>query len=201
MLSSQTKDQVTAAAITRLKQELPGGLTLSSLLAVTPKDIDEMICKVGFHNRKSMYIKETAEILRDSYSADIPDTVEGLLGLPGVGPKMAYLCLSAAWSKVEGIGVDVHVMTALFTKDVAKAFQVHRITNLLGWNKSATPEETRHMLEQWLPKDKWKAINPLLVGFGQTVCTPIGRKCQDCALSTLRLCPGTTVRSDRPVAS
>ena len=199
MLSSQTKDQVTAAAITRLKQELPDGLTLSSLLAVTPREIDEMICKVGFHNRKSMYIKQTAEILRDRYSSDIPDTVEGLLGLPGVGPKMAYLCLSAAWNKVEGIGVDVHVMTAI-GKDVAKAVKVHRITNLLGWNKTATPEATRHMLEQWLPKDKWKSINPLLVGFGQMICRPSGRKCQDCALSTLRLCPGTTVRSDRPVA-
>lgn len=86
---------------------------------------------------------------------------------------MAYLCLSAAWNRTEGIGVDVHV---------------HRITNLWGWNKTKTPEETRLALQSWLPRDKWREINWLLVGFGQTVCLPVGRRCGDCDLGLQGLC-------------
>ena len=77
------------------------------------------------------------------------------------------------WNRVEGIGVDVHV---------------HRITNLWGWNTTKNPEETRKMLESWLPRDKWKEINWLLVGFGQKVCLPIGRKCGDCEVGLAGLC-------------
>ena len=119
------------------------------------------------------YIKKAAEILRDEWNGDIPDTIEGLTALPGVGPKMAYLCLSVAWDRTEGIGVDVHV---------------HRITNLWGWNKTKNPEETRLALQSWLPKDRWREINFLLVGFGQTVCLPVGRKCGDCELGLNGLC-------------
>jgi endonuclease-3 len=137
-----------------------------------------MINKVGFHNVKTKYIKQTAEILRDKFNSEIPDTIEGLVSLPGVGPKMAYLTMSAAWGKDEGIGVDVHV---------------HRITNLWGWHKTQNPEQTRAALESWLPRDKWHDINNLLVGFGQTICLPVGRKCGDCKLSERGLCPSAVV--------
>ncbi|KAL2255690.1 hypothetical protein VTK26DRAFT_2881 [Humicola hyalothermophila] len=91
---------------------------------------------------------------------------------------MAHLCMSAehGWNRVEGVGVDVHV---------------HRITNLWGWNgprPTRTPEETRRALESWLPRDRWKEINWLLVGFGQTVCLPVGRRCGDCELGLRGLC-------------
>lgn len=114
-----------------------------------------------------------AIILRDEWNSDIPDTIEGLTSLPGVGPKMAYLCLSAAWDKTLGIGVDVHV---------------HRITNLWGWHKTKTPEETRLALQSWLPHDKWREINVMLVGLGQTICLPVGRKCGQCQLGLDGLC-------------
>lgn len=178
MLSSQTKDPVTAAAIRKLQEGLPGGLNLESILAVEPDRLNELIGKVGFHNLKTKYIKRTAEILRDEWQGDIPDTIEGMVALPGVGPKMAYLTMSAAWGRDEGIGVDVHV---------------HRITNLWGWHKTNQPEETRACLEAWLPKDKWHEINHLLVGFGQTICLPVGRKCGDCKLADRGLCPGAVV--------
>ena len=97
------------------------------------------------------------------------------MALPGVGPKMAYLCLSAAWGRTEGIGVDVHV---------------HRITNLWGWQRTRTPEETRMALQAWLPRERWHEINRLLVGFGQTVCLPVGRRCGSCRLAERGLCPG-----------
>jgi len=95
--------------------------------------------------------------------------------LPGVGPKMAMLCMQVAWGMSVGIGVDVHV---------------HRISNRLGWvGKKPTkqPEVTRKILESWLPHEYWKPINKLFVGFGQTICTPINPKCAKCQINTL--CP------------
>ena len=178
MLSSQTKDTVTAVAMRNLQANLPGGFCLESLLTVEPEMLNDLIMKVGFHNNKTKYIKATAEILKEKFAGDIPDTIEGMISLPGVGPKMAYLCMSSAWGRDEGIGVDVHV---------------HRITNLWGWHKTKNPEETRAELEAWLPKEKWHDINHLLVGFGQTICLPIGRKCGECTLSVKRLCPSAVV--------
>ena len=114
MLSSQTKDTTNALTMQRLRQELPPpGLTLQTILECEPEKLNEMIWAVGFHNNKTKYIKAAAEILRDQYNGDIPDTLEGLMGLPGVGPKMAYLCLSAAWGKTEGIGVGTSIMSTV----------------------------------------------------------------------------------------
>lgn len=180
MLSSQTKDTTNAVAMRRLQTELPPhrpgappGLNLDNLLAVAPEKLNELIWIVGFHNNKTKYIKQAAEILRDRWGGDIPDTIEGLTSLPGVGPKMGYLCLSAAWNKTQGIGVDVHV---------------HRITNMWGWHATKNPEETRLALQSWLPRDRWREINWLLVGFGQKVCLPVGKKCGDCELGLRGLC-------------
>ncbi|RDI83518.1 hypothetical protein Vi05172_g6702 [Venturia inaequalis] len=184
MLSSQTKDPVTFAAIQALESSLPGGLCLQALLDVQPERLNELIGKVGFHNNKTKYIKATALLLRDKFGGDIPETVEGLTSLPGVGPKMAYLTMSAAWGKDEGIGVDVHV---------------HRITNLWGWHKTTNPEDTRKKLEAWLPRDKWHEINHLLVGFGQMLCLPMGRKCGECKLAEEGLCPGAVTQVKREV--
>ncbi|MCJ1272520.1 DNA N-glycosylase and apurinic/apyrimidinic (AP) lyase [Puttea exsequens] len=183
MLSSQTKDTTNAIAMRRLQTELPSpGLTLENILDVDSVKLNDMIYVVGFHNNKTRFIKAAAEIIRDQFDSDIPDTIDGLMSLPGVGPKMAYLCMSAAWGRTEGIGVDVHV---------------HRITNLWGWNKTKGPEDTRAVLEAWLPRDKWHEINHLLVGFGQTVCLPVGRKCGECTLSEEGLCPSAVVEKKR----
>lgn len=118
------------------------------------------------------YLKKTAAICHAQYNGDIPATLEELVALPGVGPKMAHLTLQVAWRNVVGIGVDTHV---------------HRISNRLGWAKSNTPEQTRVQLEQWLPREYWGVVNVLLVGFGQKVCLPIGPRCSDCRVNAL--CP------------
>ncbi|KAM0739603.1 hypothetical protein ACQRIT_004787 [Beauveria bassiana] len=180
MLSSQTKDTVNAVVMKRLQTELPpykpgapAGLNLENILAVDPDTLNKMIWAVGFHNNKTKYIKKAAEILRDEWNGDIPDTIEGLTALPGVGPKMGYLCLSAAWGRTEGIGVDVHV---------------HRITNMWGWHKTKNPEETRLALQAWLPRDRWREINGLLVGLGQAVCVPVGQRCGSCDVGLGGLC-------------
>lgn len=171
MLSSQTRDEMTADAMNNLAKS---GVSVPSILALSDAELGEKIAKVGFHNKKVKYIKDTANILHTKYNDDIPDTLEGVLALPGVGKKMAFLLMTHAWDKPMGIGVDVHV---------------HRICNRLGWVKTDTPEKTRVTLESWLPKEYWGkgGINKLLVGFGQTTCTPINPKCQTCTVNNI--CP------------
>ncbi|CAL1703293.1 unnamed protein product [Somion occarium] len=175
MLSSQTRDEVTDAAVGRLREGLGGSITVDAVLAADDTTISEAIAKVGFWRRKTQYIKQTAKRLRDDFDSDVPRTVDELCSLPGVGPKMAFLALQVAWKINVGIGVDVHV---------------HRITNRLGWHKppTKTPEETRLNLQSWLPTELHPEINHLLVGFGQTICLPVGPRCDECELSS-GLCP------------
>uniref|UniRef100_A0A2S2NYW7 DNA-(apurinic or apyrimidinic site) lyase n=1 Tax=Schizaphis graminum TaxID=13262 RepID=A0A2S2NYW7_SCHGA len=177
MLSSQTKDEVNFAAMQRLKQY---GLTVDNILEISDKNLGELIYPVGFWKRKVEYIKRTTRILKDTYNGDIPSTIKELCQLPGVGPKMAHLCMSCAWNEVTGIGVDTHV---------------HRISNRLGWVKKTTktPENTRIELESWLPKDLWREVNHMLVGFGQTICRPVGPRCISCLNKTT--CPSAVLNS------
>tara|TARA_R110002050_G_scaffold294328_1_gene452000 strand:+ start:752 stop:1273 length:522 start_codon:yes stop_codon:yes gene_type:complete len=118
-----------------------------------------LVAGVGFHNRKAIYLKKTAEILMEKHGGDIPRDYVEITKLPGVGPKMAHLCMQAAWGDTVGIGVDVHV---------------HRICNRLKWTGPGgtnTPEKTRKALEEWLPRDRWQPINVMMVGFGQVYCS------------------------------
>ncbi|KAJ3859485.1 DNA glycosylase, partial [Lentinula novae-zelandiae] len=178
MLSSQTKDLVTHTAVSNLRSALRG-LNASALSSASPSLIQESINKVGFWRRKAGYIHATALICRDKYGGDVPRTLGELLELPGVGRKMGYLMLGSGWGLNVGIGVDVHV---------------HRISNRLGWHDppTKTPEQTRINLESWLPHDLHQKINHLLVGFGQTICTPVKPRCPECSLSTIEgLCPSS----------
>eukprot|EP00063_Salmo_salar_P066781 XP_014041616.1 PREDICTED: endonuclease III-like protein 1 [Salmo salar] len=99
---------------------------------------------------KVKYLKQMSVILQREFRGDIPNTVEGLVRLPGVGPKMAHLAMDIAWHQVSGIG------------------------------GTKNPEETRKALEDWLPRDLWSEINWLLVGFGQQVCLPVNPLCSVC---------------------
>ncbi|KAK7438436.1 alpha,alpha-trehalase nth1 [Stygiomarasmius scandens] len=180
MLSSQTKDEVTDAAVSQLRTALGGSITVAAIIDAEDSTISGAIGKVGFWRRKTQYIKQTAIQLRDNHDSDVPKTVDELCALPGVGPKMAFLALQRAWNLNHGIGVDVHV---------------HRISNRLGWHKPSTktPEETRLNLQSWLPKELHADINHLLVGFGQTICAPVRPKCEQCTLSSDGLCPSAQV--------
>ncbi|XP_053607836.1 endonuclease III-like protein 1 isoform X1 [Plodia interpunctella] len=164
MLSSQTKDQVTFAAMEKLRAR---GLTIDNVLKMSDEELGQLIYPVGFWKTKVKYIKKTTQTLKEQYNGDIPDSVEKLCKLTGVGPKMAHICMKVAWNKVTGIGVDTHV---------------HRISNRIGWVKkpTATPEDTRKALESWLPVELWSEVNHLMVGFGQTICTPISPFCNEC---------------------
>ncbi|KAF9571619.1 DNA N-glycosylase and apurinic/apyrimidinic (AP) lyase [Mortierella alpina] len=186
VLSSQTKDTVTSVAVWRLQKELKGGLTIQGVLDVPAEELNSIISAVGFHNKKTIYMKQVAEICKTKYNGDIPSTAEELIALPGVGPKMAYLTLQCAWNKNLGIGVDTHV---------------HRISNRLGWIKTEKdgPEATREKiyvdqaLQSWLPKEHWREINHIMVGFGQVLCLPRGPLCGTCPVQ--ERCPSANVKS------
>lgn len=176
MLSSQTRDEVNNAACVRLRD---AGLSPQMILSIDPGKLAELIKPVSFYKRKVDYLKRTCDILMKDYGGDIPDTVEGLCSLPGVGPKMAHLVMQIAWDQVTGIAVDTHV---------------HRISNRLKFVRKPTkePTQTEKELEDWLPKDLWKEYNTILVGFGQTICNPIKPKCSQCL--NRNLCPSSTAK-------
>ena len=153
MLSSQTKDVVTAATMTRLREH---GLSIENI-DKTPDDVlHDLIKKVGFHNNKLKYIRQTTSLLRTDYDSKVPATIDELCALPGVGPKMALIILHVNHGIVEGIAVDTHV---------------HRICNQLGWTKTKQPEQTRKAIEAFMPRDIWPDVNVVLVGFGQEIQT------------------------------
>lgn len=170
LLSSQTRDAATAAAMEELKKF---GLTPENMSKASEEEIGQCIRTVGFYNRKATYIKKTSQILLDKYQGDVPNNMKDITALPGIGPKMGFLLMQIAWNDTVGIGVDVHV---------------HRITNRLKWvQNTSDPEETRVHLQSWLPKEYWSKVNKVLVGFGQTICSPISPKCSKCPVNDL--CP------------
>ena len=165
MLSSQTKDTVNAATMAKL---IARGLSVSSILDDVPEDeFHEMIRGVGFHNVKTKTIRAATLKLREDHGGAVPGTMDDLLALPGVGPKMALLVLKCAFGVTAGVSVDTHV---------------HRICNQLGWTGGAPttdkanfatkdPEKTRRAVESWMPRAIWGDVNWLLVGLGQEVQT------------------------------
>lgn len=177
MLSSQTKDPITWTAVQKLRDNGLGNV--DSVRKANEKDIEDLIYPVGFYKKKAIYLKKVAEILRNKYDGEIPNTIEQLCELPGVGPKMAHLCMQEAWNVNSGIGVDTHV---------------HRIAGRLAWVPKKgikNPEDTRKALESWLPQKYWREINHLLVGFGQTICTPTRPKCDQC--DNQLICPSSSL--------
>jgi len=149
MLSSQTKDAVVGNTMRSLQEH---GLDVENIHATSAEDLNALINKVGFHNNKTKYLKQTCEILLEKYDGDIPPTAAAMMELPGVGPKMAYIVESVVFQTCTGIGVDTHM---------------HRMFNVLQWVNSKTPEKTREQLEGWLPRDNWPVVNVLWVGIGQ----------------------------------
>ncbi|XP_026432472.1 endonuclease III homolog 1, chloroplastic-like [Papaver somniferum] len=188
LLSSKTKDAVNHGAVQRLLKN--GLLAADTIDNAEESVIKDLIYPVGFYTRKASNLKKVAKICLQNYGGDIPSSLEELLALPGIGPKMAHLVMNVAWDDVQGICVDTHV---------------HRICNRLGWvskpgngQKTSTPEGTRESLQLWLPMEEWVAINPLLVGFGQTICTPLRPRCGMCGVNSL--CPSAFKGTPSPVS-
>ena len=175
MLSARTKDEVTAAASRRLFAQVENADALAQLSIV---EIEKLIYPVGFFHNKAKYLAALPAALAQHFDGQVPETVEELILLPGVGRKTANLVVSIAFQKA-AICVDTHV---------------HRIMNIWGYVQTKTPLETEMALRAKLPEQYWISINSLLVAFGQGTCKPRFPHCDRCVLADL--CPrlGVTPR-------
>jgi len=169
MLSAQTKDAVTHAASTRLFKVARTPRTMAKLRV---KEIERLIYPVSFYRNKAIHVLETCRQLMSRYNGRVPDTMEELLTLPGVGRKTANLVLILAHASPDNICVDTHV---------------HRISNRLGWVSTRTPDETEQALYAAADRRWWPVINLYLVTWGQNVCRPVYPLCGTCVL--FDLCP------------
>ncbi len=165
VLSLRTKDEVTHKASERLYQKAS---TPQEMVRLSPQEIERLIYPVGFYKRKAKNIIEISNILIEKYNGKVPDDIDELLKLPGVGRKTANLVVTLGYGKL-GICVDTHV---------------HRLSNRLGIVKTKTPKETEFALRKILPKKYWIEYNDLLVTWGQNICTPISPKCSMCKISS-----------------
>src|SRR5437867_4655083 len=176
ILSLRTQDSTTAQASHRLFALADSP---QEMLKLTAKKIEKAIYPVGFYRTKAKVIRDICQVLMRDYSGRVPDEIDALLTLKGVGRKTANLVVTIGYRK-PGICVDTHV---------------HRISNRLGYVRTRTPEETEMALRARLPRRYWIGYNDLLVTFGQNLCTPISPKCSVCPVRAL--CRRVGVTSSR----
>jgi len=166
ILSARTRDETTTVVVRKLfaNVKAPADLRRRSIA-----ELESLIFPVGFYHTKARHLKELGDVLLRDFGDTVPDTIEDLCRLPGVGRKTANLVVTVAFDK-HGICVDVHV---------------HRISNRLGLLQTRTPLETETTLRRILPKRYWKSWNRQLVSFGQTRCTPRNPHCNKCPLTSV----------------
>jgi endonuclease-3 len=164
LLSLRTKDEVTAEATGRL---FALASTPEAMLKVPQAKIAKVIFPVGFYRNKAKTIHHTCRELIDRFGSKVPDNLDDLLSIKGVGRKTANLVVTLAYGK-NGICVDTHV---------------HRISNRLGYVATKNPDETEMALRGKLPRKHWIIYNTLLVAFGRKTCKPVSPLCSTCPLS------------------
>jgi endonuclease-3 len=181
MLSAQTRDPVTAAASERLFRVARTPRTMAKLPV---SQIQKLIYPVSFYRVKARHVKETCRQIVERFGGRVPDRMEDLLTLPGVGRKTANLVLILSHASRNNICVDTHV---------------HRISNRLGWVTTRTPDQTEQALYRAVPKKYWPKVNLYLVTWGQNVCKPVYPRCRACVISAA--CPRVGVKQVSKLAS
>jgi len=164
LLSLRTKDEVTEQASRRLLTKYN---TPARILLLPNQQLETLIYPVGFYKTKAKRIKEISQTLLEKYNGEVPDSLEELLALKGVGRKTANIVMVYGHKKHGYLPIDTHC---------------HRIPNRLGWIKTKTPEETEHALKKILPQNYWDDFNDLFVRFGQTICMPVSPFCSRCLI-------------------
>ena len=176
LLSLRTKDRTTSEASARLFALAENPATMLNL---SSHRIEQAIYPVGFYRTKTKQIQNICRLLLDQHGGKVPDSIETLLTLPGVGRKTANLVITVGYGK-PGICVDIHV---------------HRISNRWGYVKTTKPEETEQALRRKLPSQYWMIYNDLLVPYGQNICQPVSPFCSRCKL--LKYCDRVGVTRSR----
>lgn len=166
LLSLRTKDKTTREAGDRL---FALARTPATMLELPLKKVEQAIYPVGFYRTKAKSIHQICRRLIDEYGGKVPDSIDELLTLPGVGRKTANLVVTLGFGK-PGICVDIHV---------------HRISNRWGYIDTKTPEASEEALRRKLPKQYWIIYNDLLVPYGQNLCLPVSPRCSTCKLADM----------------
>ncbi|MFT4303376.1 MAG: endonuclease III domain-containing protein [Candidatus Woesearchaeota archaeon] len=176
ILSARTKDQTTVQACKKLFEKVNSPQDLKNL---SIKEIEKLIYPVGFYKNKAKYLYELPDVLKSNFNNQVPDNIDDLLKLPGVGRKTANLVVAVGFQK-PAMCVDVHV---------------HRISNRLGYIKTKNPFESEMALRKKLPIKYWEKYNSMIVAFGQHLCTPISPHCSKCPI--YKYCKRVGVKSSR----
>jgi len=161
LLSLRTKDETTGPAAARLFALAD---TPEAMRRLPAKRIERAIFPVGFYRTKARVVLGVCRDLLERFGGQVPDDIDRLLTLKGVGRKTANLVVTQGFNK-PGICVDIHV---------------HRISNRLGYVKTKNPTETETALRKRLPRRYWIGYNDLLVSFGQNICHPVSPRCSEC---------------------
>ena len=176
VLSLRTKDEVTKKASLKLFEYAD---TANKMINMDEIQIQKLIYPVGFYKTKAKRIIEMSHRILDEYDGKVPDTIDELLKLKGVGRKTANIVVTLGYSR-PGVCVDTHV---------------HRISNRWGYVKTKNPIQTEFALREKLPQEHWIEYNDILVTYGQNVCAPISPKCSICPID--RYCPKIGVTKHR----
>jgi endonuclease-3 len=176
ILSLRTKDEVTKKASLKLFEYAD---TAKKMIQMDEAEIQKLIYPVGFYKTKAKRIIEMSHKILDEYGGKVPDTIDELLKLKGVGRKTANIVVTLGYAKL-GVCVDTHV---------------HRISNRWGYVKTKNPIQTEFALREKLPQEYWIEYNDILVTYGQNVCAPISPKCSICPIE--KYCPKLGVAKHR----
>jgi len=176
LLSLRTKDETTGPASERLFALAD---TPEKMLRLAPEQIERAIFPVGFYRTKARVVLGISRDLIERFGGEVPNRIDALLTLKGVGRKTANLVVTQGFNK-PGICVDTHV---------------HRISNRLGYVRTGNPEKTEVALRAKLPRRYWIGYNDLLVSFGQNICLPVSPRCSECPVRAS--CPRVGVKHSR----
>ena len=176
ILSLRTTDDVTISSSRRL---FAAAGTARAMVKLPLPRLRSLIYPAGFYRTKAKEILNISRRILKEFSGKVPDDLDALLLFKGVGRKTANLVLGLGYG-VPAVCVDTHV---------------HRISNRLGWVKTAKPFDTERALEKIFPRAWWIRINGVMVSFGQNICRPLSPWCGKCAAK--KYCPGIGVKKAR----
>ncbi len=176
ILSLRTKDETTLPASERLFRV---AVTPQDMLRLSHSEIEKLIYPVGFYRTKARVILGICRDVLEKFSGRVPNDINTLLTMKGVGRKTANLVLTEGFG-LPGICVDTHV---------------HRISNRLGYVRTKAPYDTEMMLRKKLPPKYWIDYNAILVTWGQNICKPISPLCSRCGIRSF--CPRKGVGKSR----
>ena len=171
LLSAQTTDKNVNKVTPVLWQHYP---TIAALASAQPADVERIIHSLGFYRNKAANCIKCAQAVLDLYDGVVPQTIEELIKLPGVGRKTANVVLAEAFGKAQGIAVDTHVF---------------RVARILGFSQGETPDKVEKDLCALFPQECWVNINRWWVLFGRNICIARRPQCATCPLAQKRLCP------------